>query len=175
MSRIVFSIILVFAFSSVVNAQKEKGTLKGIVSYFINDTLNQPDIGAEVIIYIPDIKDDVTTMYNYILAYQEWKMLLVLKRKNAQKDVIESLDRLNAYPEDKFVALKKKVRGIITDLKTRKGTVITKTDNTGNYTTKLAPEEYNIVFLSNHSEGDIRLTHITIKAKEIKTENELFK
>lgn len=171
-------------------AQNGMGELKGAVKYTVENGQRASDIGAEVIIYLIDPAlpspekyrkhhDEDSMLNNSFLAtiyYAEWEHTPIRK---TQKQMERKLKALDAYPEEKLNEQDNLAATIIRD-RENKQCAKTTVDNNGNYSLKLHPGYYGIIFRSRHLHspsntertGDIKLDTVWIKPGETATKNE---
>ena len=171
-------------------AQNTQGELKGAVKYKTANGSLQADAGAEVIIYLIDSvrsttdkyykqRDEDSILNNSFLAtiyYEEWEHTPVHK---AQKEMARKLKALDAYPEEKLHDLDNLAASIIKD-RERRQSAKTIVDKNGNYSVKLYPGYYGIIFRSRHlrsrskteNNGNIMLDNVLIKPGAITGKNE---
>ena len=155
----------------------EQTEVKGVVTYYFNDNFgDKPDVGAEVLIYKPVNNEKyLTVFHNLKLAEIYWSVLRNVQSRKVEKEYIDKLNAINAYPEDKFQDLKSKVYKIQLDVKYRQTTITTTVDGNGNYSVKVPEGEYNIIFVSNHHDGECNEGYVSASPNKVSTASTEFR
>ncbi len=166
--------------------KKEKGLLKGLITYFHNNNYPiKPDFGAQLIIVscqdAKDFNQDAVITYLSAMTYRSIAASDLGRGKEVPKDIMNSIITLGANTEEGLDKLDRAAYAQMSKLRGAKNIELT-ADVNGSYSQSLDPGKYYILIQSKNRQnstiseisGKIYFTLFEIKSGEEKNINKKF-
>ena len=128
--------------------------------------------------------ETINIIHTLKMAEMENEYLRIAPTKKFKNEQIEKLKNLNAYPEEKFNELDKRVYQMVSDIEYGQDTKTTTVDGNGNYSIKLDAGIYYLIIKSKgrkahsitESDGQISgIDIVEIKSNDVVEKSENFK
>ncbi len=131
-----------------------------------------------------EMTETINIIHTLKMAEMENEYLRIAPTKKFKNEQIEKLKNLNAYPEEKFNELDKRVYQMVSDIEYGQDTKTTTVDGNGNYSIKLDAGIYYLIIKSKgrkahsitESDGQISgIDIVEIKSNDVVEKSENFK
>lgn len=171
-------LVAALAVSFCAHAQDQKGTLKGVVTYYFNDNFgDKPDVGAEVyVLPFKDFKQEYADSLNaYHSAEITWNSYRRTPSRKDKNKYREQLTALNAYPEERFSDMYSNLLTMRRKIQNCDNVAHTYVDGVGTFSIDIPSGDYFLMYLSAHDHNAIDLGFAKVKAGETSNINQQFR
>ena len=136
----------------------QSGTISGVITYFVNDFVNRPDVGARVFVFkekiVPPGVHEYCTLdtFRIVSSYRELQQIYKIVNQQMSDQEKEPMKKCGITTEEDFEKLDRRTFTIIRKIKSQTA-LKTTVDVNGNFSIMVPPGEYSILVISSHRTG----------------------